>query len=56
MKYGSGREISVPRHPLKLQEFPFRTLVGCFAYLTLSLTGIVLPAHRQVVSQVLLPL
>ncbi len=30
-------------------------IVGCFAYLTVSFTNIVFPAHRQVVGQVLLP-
>jgi hypothetical protein len=30
-------------------------IVGCFAYLAVSFTGIVFPAYRQVVDQVMLP-
>jgi hypothetical protein len=30
-------------------------IVGCFAYLAVSCTALVLPAHRHVVSQIMLP-
>src|SRR5438477_1421678 len=30
-------------------------IIGCFAYLTVSFTALVFPAHRQLVSQVALP-
>ena len=30
-------------------------IVGCFAYLAVSFTGIVFPAYRQIVDQIMLP-